>query len=68
MNRYICSACAGKERSMSVNEYFHEQYKSADFRVVPGHWPDFKTKEEVDEWLDTMSRIMAAFRKEPDHD
>lgn len=53
---------------MNVKEYFHEQYKKADFSVVPGHWPDFKTKEEVDEWLDTMSRLIAAFRKEPYHD
>lgn len=34
-----------------IEEYFVLKYKDANFRVVPGHWPDFKTKEEVDEWI-----------------
>jgi len=32
-----------------VAAYFYEKYEKASFRVVSGHWPDFKTKEEVDE-------------------
>ena len=36
-----------------VEEYFFERYEKCGFRVVPGHWPDFKSKEEVDKWFDT---------------
>lgn len=45
-----------------VTAYFFERYEKASFRVVPEHWPDFKTKEEVDEYIDTTEKIMAAFR------
>jgi len=27
-----------------VYEYFMQQYKAANFTVVPGHWPDFQSK------------------------
>ena len=37
-----------------VELYFLERYKKADFRVVPGHWPDFKTRAEADEWIEEM--------------
>ena len=40
-----------------------ERYEKSSFRVVPGHWPDFKTKEEVDEYIDVTEKIMEAFRK-----
>ena len=46
-----------------VMAYFLERYEKSIFRVVPGHWPDFKTKEEVDEYIDTTEKIMEAFRK-----
>lgn len=45
-----------------VMAYFFEKYENASFRVVPGHWPDFQTKEEVDEYIDATEKIMAAFR------
>jgi len=49
-----------------VMAYFFERYEKASFRVVPGHWPDFQTKEEVDEYIDAtekiIEKIMAAFR------
>ena len=38
-----------------VKEYFREQYKNCDFRVVPGHWPDFKNRHEVDNWISLMN-------------
>jgi hypothetical protein len=44
-----------------VSEYFREQYGKASFRVVPGHWPDFKSKEEVDKWLVMMQKIRDFF-------
>ena len=34
-----------------IKAYFAEQYQEAKFRVVPGHWPDFKSKEEVEQWI-----------------
>lgn len=34
-----------------VKAYFLERYKKAKFRVVPGHWPDFDSKEDVDQWI-----------------
>ena len=45
-----------------VTAYFFERYEKASFRVVPGHWPDFQTKEEVDEYIDATEKITAAFR------
>jgi hypothetical protein len=46
-----------------VMEYFTEQYKKANFRVVPGHWPDFTSKEEVDDWISDMNIILNFFEK-----
>jgi len=40
-----------------VEEYFIEQYKNSSIRVTPGHWPKFKTKEEVDEWLGALNKV-----------
>lgn len=37
-----------QDNTDEVFEYFKEQYEKASFRVVPGHWPDFESKEEVD--------------------
>lgn len=34
-----------------VEQYFYEKYKKSKIKVVPGHWPNFKTKEEVDKWF-----------------
>ncbi|MDK2824084.1 MAG: hypothetical protein PWQ67_1923 [Clostridia bacterium] len=48
-----------------VKEYFIQQYKKVKFRAVPSHWPDFKTKEEVDQWISKMENIMEiAFEKD----
>lgn len=44
-----------------VSEYFREQYGRASFRVVPGHWPDFKSKEEVDKWMVMMQKMRDFF-------
>lgn len=47
-----------------VQKYFLEQYKKASFRVVPGHWPNFKNNEEVDQWIaETKKLIELALRK-----
>jgi hypothetical protein len=49
-----------KAMTKEVSDYFREQYGKASFRVVPGHWPDFATKEEVDKWL-KMVQAMGDF-------
>jgi hypothetical protein len=35
-----------------IRTYFHEKYKELNIRVTPGHYPNFKTKEEVDKWIE----------------
>ena len=37
-----------------VSNYFFRKYEKASFRVPFGHWPDFQSKEEVDEWIGHM--------------
>lgn len=41
-----------------IKKYFLEQYTKARFRVVPGHWPDFQSKNEVDQWFVTMNELV----------
>lgn len=43
-----------------VEQYFLEQYTALGLKVVPGHWPDFKTREEVDLFIEDMN-AMAEF-------
>jgi hypothetical protein len=43
-----------------VYDYFIQQYEKASFRVVPGHWPDFESKEKVDRWI-KMTQDMLNF-------
>jgi hypothetical protein len=49
--KYIKTAINNRKKLKEVEAYFIEQYKKASFRVVPGHWPEFKSKEEVDKWI-----------------
>lgn len=35
-------------------EYFLNQCKKNDIRIVPGHHPDFKNKSEIDKWINIM--------------
>ena len=42
-----------------IEDYFVEQYEKSGFRVVPGHWPEMETKEDVDNWIDTHNKVMA---------
>lgn len=47
-----------------IKQYFQEKYSKAAFSVVLGHWPDFKSREEVDEWIILVEKITAVFRRE----
>lgn len=40
-----------------VRKYFHEEYAKISIQVVPGHWPDFTSKKEVDEWIKHMKKL-----------
>ena len=40
-----------------VSKYFQKQYKELGVRVVPGHWPDFKSKAEVDKWIEQKRQL-----------
>ena len=42
-----------------VKAYFNEQYSKTGICVVPGHWPDFQTKQEVDRWLEIVQALAA---------
>ena len=41
-----------------VERYFSEQYSKQKFRIVPGHHPDFESKEHVNKWIEFMSGLM----------
>lgn len=45
----------------SLEKYFFSKYKKANFRVVPGHWPDFKSKEEIDRWFEDFKILQKSF-------
>lgn len=41
-----------------IEGYFIEQYEKAGFTIVPGHWPDMKTKEDVDRWVSVIKKAL----------
>jgi hypothetical protein len=41
----------GGKMTNDVKSYFFKKYKNSHIRVVPGHWPDFKSKKEVNNWF-----------------
>lgn len=43
-----------KKEINNLEEYFYSEYQKQDIRVVPGHWPDFQTKEEIDKWIEGL--------------
>lgn len=46
-----------KEDMRSVANRFKERTENSSFKLVPGHYPDFTTAEEVDEWFDNWERM-----------
>jgi len=47
-----------------VRDYFEKQYSSANFTVVYGHWPDFKSKAQIDKWIKVNNSIMEELEKD----
>lgn len=44
-----------------VRKYFHQEYAKINIQVVPGHYPNFKTKEEVDKLIEHMKNLEKDF-------
>lgn len=44
-----------------IQDYFYQQYAKSTVKVVPGHWPDFQSKEDVDRWIDGLNEMDAFF-------
>ena len=51
------------EQNAEVYNYFIEKYRKAPFRMLPGDIPVFKSKEEVDQWIATFSRMPEVIKK-----
>ncbi len=66
--KYIKQAKENRAKREEARKYFIEEYQKQNFRVVPGHWPDFATKEEVDKWIDMQKKMLAAAREFFDKD
>lgn len=64
--KYIRQAISKREEREEARRYFLEEYKKQDFRVAHGHWPDFATKEEVDQWIEGQNKMIGLMRKEFD--
>lgn len=45
-----------------VKAYFEEQYAKSKVTVVPGHWPDFESKEAVDNWIAFQEIVASNFK------
>lgn len=50
-----------------VWKYFCARYRKCDFCVVPYHWPDFKSKADVDKWIQFMEKL-SDFEDEPEEE
>lgn len=44
-----------------IREYFYKEYEKCNINVVPGHWPNFKTKGQVDRWISMTKKIELNF-------
>ncbi|MCK9470703.1 MAG: hypothetical protein M0Q88_02990 [Bacilli bacterium] len=61
--KYIEQARENRIKREEARLYFIEEYQKQDFRVVPGHWPDFATKEDVDKWIDFQNKVLEMSRE-----
>lgn len=61
--KYVSQARKNRAEREEARKYFIEEYQKQDFKVVPGHWPDFATKKDVDKWIDMQNNIMKAARE-----
>ena len=41
-----------------VYKYFIKRLKEEEINILPGHYPRFKTKKEVDKWFYIIKKIV----------
>jgi|GEM_PF-1061829 len=46
----------------TLENYLVQKIKSTDITTVPGHWPDFETKEEIDEYF-SQAKMLFEYAK-----
>lgn len=65
-------ALVNRDKRDEAQNYFVKIYPTLEFAVVPGHWPDFETVEQVDEWIEMQMKMREVareiFEKENDND
>jgi len=44
-----------------VHKYFIKKLKEERIRILPGHYPELKTKEEVDKWISIIKKSFEDF-------
>lgn len=47
----------GNINKKAIEDRFTERDRASDFGLVPGHYPNFKTVEEVDKWFDEWEEM-----------
>lgn len=50
-----------------VYDYFAKKLKEEGIRILPGHYPKLKTKEEVDKWFHIIKQSFKDFFKEEEN-
>ncbi len=45
-----------------IAAYFRERYLSVSWSVTPEYWPEFQSREEVDNWIASMSALLSSER------
>ncbi len=59
--KYIEQALENRILREKARWHFVEECKKQNIRVLPGHHPDFSTKEEVDEWIAFRNSLRELF-------
>lgn len=47
-----------------IYKYFIKRLKEEGIRILPGHYPKLKTKEEVDKWIYVIKKSFEDFFEE----
>ncbi|WP_161485925.1 hypothetical protein [Thermoanaerobacter sp. YS13] len=46
-----------------ICKYFMKRLKEEKIQILPGHYPELKTKEEVDKWISIIKKSFEDFFK-----
>jgi hypothetical protein len=50
-----------------IRKYFVKRLKEEGIQILPGHYPELKTKEEVDKWIRIIKKSFKDFFKEEEN-